>query len=38
MLKYLEQINCVQTIVVLAYKQISFDSFKKRITNKPLTI
>ena len=37
MLEYLEPFNCVQTIVILVYKQISLDSFKNKITYKLLT-
>ena len=37
MLKYLEAFDCVQTIVILVCKQIFSDSFKNKITYKPLT-
>ena len=37
MLEYLEPFNCVQTIVILVYKQISSDLFKNKITSKLLT-
>ena len=37
MLRDLEPFNCVQTIVILLGKQINFDSFKNKITNKLLT-
>ena len=33
MLEYLEPFNCVQTIVILVYKQISSDTFQNKITN-----
>ena len=34
MLEYLEPFNCAQTVVILACKQISSESFKNKITNK----
>ena len=34
MLEYLESFNCVQTKVILVCKQISFDSFKNKISYK----
>ena len=37
MLEYLETFNCVQTIVILVSKKISFDSFKNKINYKLLT-
>ena len=37
MLKYLEPINCVQTVMMLVYKQINSDSFKNKNNNKLLT-
>ena len=36
-LEYLELSNCVQAIIILVHKQISFDSFKNKITYKLLT-
>ena len=37
MLESLEPFNCVQTIVIFVCKQISSDSFKDKITRKPLS-
>ena len=37
MFEYLEPFNNVQAIVMLVCKQISLDTFKGRITYKPLT-
>ena len=33
----MEPFNCVETMVAIVCKEISFNSFKKEITNKPYT-
>ena len=37
MFEDLEPFNCVQTIVIFVYQQISSDSFKNKMTNNLLT-
>ena len=32
MLEYMKTFNCVQTIVILVYKEIRSNSFKNKIT------